>query len=481
MRSAKRRPFDELHHQRGQALGVLEPVDVRDVRMIECGQRSRFALRSGRDVRGRRETSCGQDLQRDIAIELRIARAIDLAHAARANARRSRAYGPMRVPDDKWHQCGIISAWSIDDGRLGFILEASASLYRMGLSIALAQLNPTVGDVAGNPALVRRARDQAAALGADLVVCSELVLVGYPPEDLVLRPALVEAAAPRCGSSSGETQRGLPALLVTLPWRADGCLHNAVALVADGRSELRFKHELPNYGVFDEKRVFTPGPLPAPVSFRGVRLGIPICEDIWFPAVTRAPRAGGRRAAAGAERIAVRGREVRPALDLARQRVANRAAPRLRESGWRTGRTGIRRRLVRHERRRLARAPAALLARVARDHAWQRRDDGYPLRRRGGLGRAAAARRVYNAMVLGLRDYVRKNGFRGVVLGLSGGIDSALTAAVAVDALGADRVRGVRLPSHFTTQREHGRCGGDGGAAGHAARDAVDRPGGGCR
>ena len=86
---------------------------------------------------------------------------------------------------------------------------------------------------------------------------------------------------------------------MTLPWRADGCLYNAAALVADGRSELRFKHELPNYGVFDEKRLFTPGPLPAPVSFRGVRLGLPICEDIWFPAVT------AHLARAGAEMLLV--------------------------------------------------------------------------------------------------------------------------------------------------------------------------------
>src|SRR6185436_11635756 len=113
----------------------------------------------------------------------------------------------------------------------------------MTLTIAFSQLNPTVGDVAGNTALVRRARDNAAALGADLVVFSELVLVGYPPEDLVLRPALVEAAARVLRELEEESAAGLPGLLVTLPWAANGHLHNAVALVADGRSELRFKHE----------------------------------------------------------------------------------------------------------------------------------------------------------------------------------------------------------------------------------------------
>jgi NAD+ synthase len=157
----------------------------------------------------------------------------------------------------------------------------------MTLTIAFAQVNPIVGDVAGNAALVRRARDEGAAQGADLVVFSELVLVGYPPEDLVLRPALVEAAAKALRELECESAyERAPALVVTLPWLRDGHVHNAVALVANGRSELRFKHELPNYGVFDEKRVFEPGPLPEPVAFRDFQIGLPICEDIWLERVT---------------------------------------------------------------------------------------------------------------------------------------------------------------------------------------------------
>jgi len=155
----------------------------------------------------------------------------------------------------------------------------------MTFSIAIAQVNPIVGDVDGNLAIVRRARTEAAALGADLVVFPELVLVGYPPEDLVLRPALVEAAAQALDALEQESASG-PALVVTLPWREGGCLHNAVALVAEGRRHLRFKHELPNYGVFDEKRVFSAGPLGQPVTFRDVTIGLPICEDIWFPDVS---------------------------------------------------------------------------------------------------------------------------------------------------------------------------------------------------
>src|SRR5687768_3853543 len=163
----------------------------------------------------------------------------------------------------------------------------------MSLTVTCAQVNPSVGDVRGNLALVRRARDEAAVHQADLVVFPELVLVGYPPEDLVLRPALVDAARSALGELQTESAGGGPGLVVGLPWRGEHGVHNAVALVADGNVELRFKHELPNYGVFDEKRVFVAGPLPEPVDFRGVRIGLPICEDIWLPAVTGHLKARG--------------------------------------------------------------------------------------------------------------------------------------------------------------------------------------------
>ncbi|MBM3519420.1 MAG: NAD+ synthase, partial [Alphaproteobacteria bacterium] len=147
------------------------------------------------------------------------------------------------------------------------------------LVIALAQLNPTVGAIAANLALARKARDEAQA--ADLVLFPELFLCGYPPEDLVLRPSFVAQCAEAAEALAAETISG-PAVLVGLPWRENGKLHNAVALLAGGRIEaLRFKHDLPNYGVFDEKRVFAPGPAPGPIAFKGVRIGVPICEDIW--------------------------------------------------------------------------------------------------------------------------------------------------------------------------------------------------------
>ena len=323
----------------------------------------------------------------------------------------------------------------------------------MALSIAFAQINPTVGDLPGNAALIRRARDSAAALGADLVVFPELVLVGYPPEDLVLRPALVQAAAAILDELERESAAGLPGLVVTLPWAADGHVYNSAALVADGRTELRFKYELPNYGVFDEKRIFAPGPLPDPVVFRNVRLGLPICEDIWTPACA------AHLAKAGAELLLVPNgspfevEKFHQRLDLARCRVAESDLPLayinpiggqdelvFDGGSFVMNRDGSLAHLLPFWREALV---------VSK---WQR--DGGRYRCEGNAEwtdepRLAA---VYSAMILGLRDYVRKNGFRGVVLGLSGGIDSAVTAAVAIDALGAERVRGVRLPSRFTTQ-----------------------------
>ena len=321
----------------------------------------------------------------------------------------------------------------------------------MRLAIALAQLNPTVGDVSGNLARIRRARDEAAGRGAQLVVFPELALTGYPLEDLALRPALVDAAASALADLQRESAPERPGLVVTLPWAEDGHVYNAAALVADGHSHLRFKHELPNYGVFDEKRVFTPGPLPEPVTFRGTRMGLPICEDVWRPDVVAHLADAGARILLVPNGSPFEVDKFHQRFELTRQRVQESGLPLVY-----VNQVGGQDELVFDGGSFVLNADGALaqLLPFWQEHVaitdWDL--DANRWRCRGDVTWAEAPRlaAIYSAMVLGLRDYVRKNGFRGVVLGLSGGIDSALTAVVAVDALGAAAVRAVRLPSRFT-------------------------------
>jgi NAD+ synthase len=319
-------------------------------------------------------------------------------------------------------------------------------------TIAIAQVNPVVGDVTGNLAIVRRAREQAADLGGDLVVFPELVLVGYPPEDLVLRPALVEAAAHALGALERESTSG-PALVVTAPWREGGCLHNAVALVADGQTQLRFKYELPNYGVFDEKRVFSPGSLPQPVRFREVTLGLPICEDIWFPVVA------SHLARLGAELLLVPNGspfevgKLHQRLALARERASETRLPLvyINQVGGQDELVFDGGSFVINRDGTLARHMPLFQETVVLTR-WRRENGALVCEGTEDWSEPSRLSAIYSAMMLGLRDYVVKNRFPAVALGMSGGIDSALTAAVAVDALGHERVRGVRLPSKFTSR-----------------------------
>ncbi len=318
--------------------------------------------------------------------------------------------------------------------------------------LALAQINPVVGDVAGNVGRIRRARAEAG--GADLVVFPELTLSGYPPEDLVLKAAFLDAVEAAVEELAAETADGGPALLVGAPWRAGGACRNAALLLDHGRvAATRLKHHLPNYGVFDEARVFTPGPLPAPVDFRGLRLGLMICEDMWYADVA------DTLASAGAAMLVVlNGSPFEVDKPGARR---GHATARVAETGLPllyVNQVGGQDELVFDGASFALDAGGDLVLglpawqRAVAASEWRRAPEGWSPHGRPPLPAAAGGEAaIYQALMLGLRDYVGKNGFPGVVLGLSGGIDSALVAALAADALGPDQVWCVMMPSPYTS------------------------------
>src|SRR5262244_3263890 len=328
------------------------------------------------------------------------------------------------------------------------------------LAIAIGQLNPTVGDIAGNAEKARRARAEAVRSGADIVALPELFLSGYPPEDLVLKPAFQAACRSAVEALAGETADGGPALMVGTPWRENGKLYNALALLEQGAvTAVRLKVNLPNYGVFDERRVFASGPPPGPANFRGVRIGIPICEDIWtewgeYEDVVEC------LAETGAELMIVpNGSPYSRDKDDVR---LNLAVARVTESGVPLiyiNQIGGQDELVfdgasfgLHADRALAfQLPA--FREVVTTVRWERSGDGWRCVDGVIVPVEEGDKAGYFACMLGLRDYVNKNGFKGVVLGLSGGVDSALVAALAVDALGADRVHCMMLPYRYTSRQ----------------------------
>jgi NAD+ synthase len=322
------------------------------------------------------------------------------------------------------------------------------------LRLALAQINPVVGDIAHNLARIRASRAEAALLGADLVVTPEFSIGGYPPEDLARKPAFVAAATAALAALAADTADGGPALIVGGPCAEGEALYNAAFVLDGGTVAARVpKHELPNYGVFDEKRVFDAGKLAGPVAVRGFKLGLMVCEDWWFPRVAEVLAAGGAAMLLSINGSPYEAGKTGERIALAARRVAETGLPFVF-----LGQVGGQDELVFDGASFVLDASGALAARLP-DFAeavtlteWRRTGAGLvcaPLALPPGLPPLAE---VYGALTLGLRDYVRKNRFPGVILGLSGGIDSAISAAIAVDALGADKVRAFMLPSPYTSQ-----------------------------
>lgn len=322
------------------------------------------------------------------------------------------------------------------------------------LSIYLVQMNPTVGGLEKNAARIAEAYQRGSDAGGDLVLTPELSLTGYPLEDLVLKPFFVRSAMAAAKELATITKGdGKPGLIIGCPWYEGDILHNAVILLEGGEIKaIRYKHDLPNYGVFDEKRVFVPGPPQKPIDFRGFKLGAMICEDMWFPSCSN------RLAHLGADILLVPTcspfeLDKHPERRVhARNRVDEAGLP-LIFCNQMSGQDE----LVFDGGSFVLGADGTMPVQMAfwKEEelltTWQRGSNGLECTMQHECSAPSHFESMYQAMVLGLKDYVEKNRFPGVLIGLSGGIDSALSAAVAVDALGADKVHCVMMPSKYTS------------------------------
>lgn len=325
------------------------------------------------------------------------------------------------------------------------------------LIIAMAQLNQRVGDLSGNAEamLEWRAKAVEAEPQTDLIVYPEMQLIGYPAEDLVLKPVFQRAAAAELTKLAEATADGGPAMLIGSIFKEKDRLYNGVALLDGGKiAATRYKHELPNYGTFDEKRLFTSANLQSPVAFRGVNIGLPICEDGWFPRVcTHLKEAGADML------ISINGSPYE--IDKDDLRLTEVFGARVQETGLPLiflNRVGGQDELVFDGCSFVLNADGSTAQRLP-DWSeelcitrWTKGGTDWQCSKGALAEWEDHPADIYSAMVVGLRDYVDTNRFPGVVLGLSGGIDSALCAAIAADALGPDRVWCVMLPSRFTGQ-----------------------------
>ncbi len=319
-------------------------------------------------------------------------------------------------------------------------------------TITLAQLNPTVGDISGNIEKIR-AVHAAHKDTSDLVACTEMIVTGYPADDLILKPFFIDRVMEGVTALARDT-RGNAGLLISAPWRHnDGKTYSAILLLHEGEIiAKRFKHHLPNYGVFDEVRVFKAGELPLPVPFKGAKLGLMTCEDMWFPDVAAHLKKHG------AEIFVIpNGSPYEVGKNHLRRKIAQ---DRVHETGLPlvyVNQVGGQDELVFDGASFVLDAKGAPVTELPGhvEHVsttvwdtatWSCREFEKPHPPAEGM------ESIYRTLTLGLADYVNKNGFPGVLLGMSGGIDSALSASIAADALGPERVRCFMMPSPYTSQ-----------------------------
>ena len=320
-------------------------------------------------------------------------------------------------------------------------------------TITMAQLNPTVGDIVGN---IKKISDvyNAHKKTSDLIAFTEMIVSGYPTDDLVLKPFFIDRVMKAVEDLAKTVDGSSAGILISAPWRDSGKVYNAALLLHDGKIQaVRFKHHLPNYGVFDEVRVFAAGDLPVPVEFKGAKLGILTCEDMWFADVA------GNLAKNGAEILIVPNGspyevdKIHLRYDIARDRVRETGLPLIY-----INQIGGQDELV-FDGASFALDQTGKILTQLPSHSeyvstliWQRDEKWVCKSFEAPAPLYEGSEQIYQTLVLGLRDYVNKNGFPGVLLGMSGGIDSALSAAIAVDALGAARVRCYMMPSPYTSQ-----------------------------
>ena len=321
------------------------------------------------------------------------------------------------------------------------------------VNIALAQGNPTVGNVSGNFDLILKARKYAASEKADLIVFSELFLSGYPPEDLVLRRSFLDEVEYYFKELVKETADGGPALLIGLPTIQNSKIFNSAALIDNGKIiAIQNKVHLPNYDVFDEERIFSQGEMPGPMNFRGLKMGVAICEDIWFDDVTECLME------TGAEILVIlngspynRDKQERR-MNVVLERVVETKLPLIY-----VNQVGGQDELVFDGGSFVVNSDYQIVTKLSnfvsevKNTQWKKEETRWFCGTNIQGHQSSELMDIYSACVLGLRDYIMKNKFSEVIIGLSGGIDSALVSCIAVDAIGPQNVQCVMLPSKFTS------------------------------
>jgi NAD+ synthase len=323
------------------------------------------------------------------------------------------------------------------------------------LNIVLAQLNPTVGDLKGNATKILTVCH--AHKNADLIVFPEMITTGYPTDDLVLNPYFMERVEHHVQHIIEQTVSNDAAIILPTPWRYDGELFNAALFIHRGKIEqIIFKRHLPNYGVFDEKRVFTQGAITEPINFKGTKLGVMICEDMWFPDVAANLKKHGAEIL-----IVPNGSPFQTNINAMR---VKQATARVKETGLPliyVNQIGGQDELVfdggsftMSEKAEVTHTLPLFEEFTTSLSSFDLIEGSQSQQKNPSIKSKddSKTQTIYNAVTLGLRDYVLKNNFSGVLIGLSGGIDSALSAAIAVDAIGAEKVHCVMMPSPYTSQ-----------------------------